>query len=1378
MSVEVGSLSYVSTLDNSDFQAKSQQDIKLITARLQLTGDTSGIEKYDAAFKAATAAELQIQKDLNDILDQARVKTQALADTIQTPATRTIFSDSVAEVAAYNDALVVFGDTGNVALSGVDELLKQLNLDLEKGVISAEEYNTAILAMDEAQQRFQQQATASTVRIQQEVGIIEELKIAIADLNRQKLTANIDALPGINAQLQQAEVSLSQFNNIGKHGFDEFGNQLDNVVPKAGKFEAAISRVTNVQNVAGRVVTQFSRQIIGLATGFLSLEIGAKAIQSLIEYVENLDVFTGKLDEAVQAMAAFNEINKNANQAIGQQIAPLKELYDAATNVNLAMNERLAAAKALKDADAANFQGASDLAIINGELKGSFDELTSSIEAQARAQAGLNKIIALEAQIQDDQFTIAKNNASKSQELQRINGNSFSGSSGTGGGGGQVLTPQQQAANIKRRTDVENAEPTQDIKTAQQTIDFIEKLVGNVNKSAKNLSDANKLLGPNLENFNHLISTFEDKQQLDNIQSALQTKLNQLGVSPDQQSQIRAALQKVADLEKQYQVKATKTAGSDPAIALLASQTTLLQNIDALKSKYATKDKTRNEQAQDELIASFQKEYNAIVAQNVKVNAYIKAHGQAAATAKGLQIIDPTTLQDSEQNALAGLAGQQSVDDTKNQIGQQKALFTEYEAFKLQAGTEAADKLFGNELQGYKTYLDFLRAQQPSEADLTSADPFTKARASALSDYLKVEIPKANDEEIKLNQKHIQDLIIQDQDYNQQRAQVIAKGNEDIATLQKAGDADGAAQAARNQQDKLTALDEANFKTLQLYKDLFDDITNLTSKQAADDIASLETKALNDLQAGKLTTEAYAAIIKQLDTASKALKASGVPQTLSEIGSALSTLGSDISKTNSNLGSIVTSLGSSFSSISKLMNLQSEISNANTKDSVKLQDQIQVYTIAAQGIIGIINGITEASAKRQQQETEYYDNIIAFQEQYNLALIQQQQIQFQTQGNIFETDFAQELSDGALAYTKATAAYKTALGNLTQGQAIVGQKNVINGGATAQSTVSGIAAGAAIGSIIPGIGSVAGAVIGGIGGLISGLFGTKTKQNVLAPLLQQFPALISSTGDFNEALAKSLIATNQVTDATKVLLQNTIDYYDQAQSAITQINSALTSLSDNLASSLDDALVTAFENGTDAAKAFGDTVSNVIGNIIQQFLFQDIFNSQFDALNAKLKATVLGGGTTGDITKDFLDFFKDAGPLVQQFEDGLKAAQAAGATQGINLFPPTGTSSPTTLSGQIQASVTEATADILAGTLKGIQLNTFTTNNILNGHSLSFGQMIALAQDHLDALLAIQLNTQRSADNSDVMVVSLGSIAKNTASSAGTELRAAGFYGY
>lgn len=1416
MAIEIGQLSYVSSLNNEDFQAKSLQDIKLITTRLQLTGDTSGIEKYDAAFKAAAQAELQIQKELNAILTDAKVRTEELTQAVTKPANKTIFSDSAAEVRAYQEALVGL-ESGAAIVAGLNEQLDLLIIKQETlteqftaGAISEAEYNTAMIEIGANQITLvenikrvndafstniivQNENVASiektTVAVSQEIGVLNELKITLASLKKQQTSASASQLPIINKQIQETQANIAQFSNIGKVGFDQFGAKIEETAQKTGKFEAAVSRATNVSNIGARIVTQFTRQIVGLGVGFLSLEIGAKAIKSLIEYIQNLDVFTGRLDEATQRIAAFKEINADADKTAGNQIAPLKALYEATQNVALSMDKRIAAAEQLREQYPAEFENSTNLAIVNGKLKNSYDELSQSILDTARSQAAITKIGTLASENFDQQLIIDENNIKKATQIQKafadykaqLARQSPASAAATAAGQStfkadnqSFLTPaallRDELAQIASQANAKNLEPTQIITTNNKTMKYLTSFTSDVTTQAKKLADANKLLGDNLENFNSVLTNANNEVLLKELQSALQTKLNSLTPNDAQFATLKADLKRVDDLLKEYQVKATKTTSIDPAIALLASEKKILDDIAALNQKGITSQKTADEQAQDAVIASYIKMYQSIKAENVKYQEYIKTHSVAEATKKGLQFIDPAQINASEIAALQSLAGKQSVEATKNQVDQQKAIFKEYEDFKLKAGTEAADKLFGTELDGYKSYIEFLKSLQPSEADLTSADPFTKARATALNDYLKVVLPQAQIQEFDATQKHLQSLIIQYQDWQQKRLTLIQKANDEINILNKGGFTDQAKQLQSDLADQLTVLEVTGFESESQFKKLFTDITNLSTDSAKTLIKNAQDSADALFLSGEISVEAYNKITQAINRAQQAINDRSADKLLS-VGNALGEIGKSFQSINSGVASYITGLASLATSLGNVQKQYDQFQADAGDTNKQIQDGIALVATGVSALVNLIGTVTSASAARKKAETDYYNSVIEFQNQYNIALDEQIRLQYKTNGNIFLSDFSKQLSDAAKSYNEATKQYQASLSALAAGQAKVGQKNTISGSAVLSGAENGAVAGAVVGSVVPVIGTAVGAVGGAIVGALTGLFGGKKKVDVFAPLLAQYPQLIDANGKFNEALAKTLIATNQVSDATKTLLQNTISYYDEQQASIDQINSALSTLSNNLGSNLEQALVTAFENGTDAAKAFGDSVSAVISNIIQQFLFEDIFGAQFQKLNDQLKSTVLGGGTSADITKDFVDFFKQAGPLVQQFQAGLQAAKDAGATQGLTLFPSsTTTSGQTSLAGGIQQSITEATATILEGTLNGIQLGVFNTNQNLS-------QLILIAQDSLNTALLIQVNTRRTADNSDSlpeMLNQLKKVSSNTEGSLSIQLRAIG----
>jgi hypothetical protein len=1477
VSVTNGSLDFVSTLDNSDFQAKSLQDIKLIELRLQLTGDTSGVTKYDEAVKAALDTETKLRADLAKILEDAQIQTQQFIRTVQQSPSKTVFSDSVTEAQAYADSLLILGDTGNVALSGVDALLQQFNADFEAGTITAAEYRDAITAMGEAQDIFNQKLAAASAPLEEELGILENLKASLIELKATNLTiidpeelaasnariqeleaeisrmtnvgkigfdemgikiqavnAEITEASGLigkleaelkelsdsriniidpaqlaeaNVQIQSLQAQIGQFKNIGKEGFDEVGNAIETATPSVSRFQTAISRVTDGGYLAARVVTQFTRQIVSLGVGFLSLEIGAKAIESLIKYIENLDVFTGKLDQAKQNLLAFNAVMADADKEAGKQIASLQILYDKTQDVNKSFNDRLAAAQQLRDAFPIEFANETNRAIVLGTVRQKYDELTNSILQNAQSQAAVSKIADLATQKLDNDFEIAKNNLSKGQQIAQAyadyqknlqNPNqSFLAQALTkqaqNPNGPQIVTPgvsinsakdllNAELDAIKKYTDIANTEPTVQNIVLSNEQKFIEGFVKNVTAGANALEEANKYLGAGLTNFNTLFANATDKTLVDELQKNLKIKLNSLKPSDADFQSVSDALQKVDDLEKKYQVKPTSTR-VDPFISRgqteLAGQTTLLENIEALKQKYAAKDADKETQNLAEIQSNFSKQYDAVVAYNVKrqafIDAYNRAHkntgGEAYATSIGYNAQDPSTLIPANNLAISTQADLNENAYIQQDIDKKKKLYADYQAYRLKVGDNIANADYADLLKSGDDFQTYLTNIQSSIDKTDTSGPIVQRAAI---------VKKALDENAEAQKVALQSLNEQYVTFETSREALIGAAQAKITLLIRNGESDQALIVANELKATLETQDAQQAQRIQSATQFTSSLLDLTKQQAKNALDAAQAE--NDLlyAQGKITVEVYNAVNAAIKQGRSELNSNQTANYLGDIGGALSGLSSEISQVNSGFGSMIATLGSTLTTFKSLSDLQVKIkANGGLLNSLMgadPKDAISEITDGLKAVLTIVSSITSASAARKKAAEDYYNEVLTFQQQYNVALDEQARLQYQTQeGSIFGDNAAQQLADGAAAYNAASAQYTASLTALQQGQAITGTKASVDAGAV----VKDAAAGAVIGSIVPGVGTAVGAVVGGIVGGLVGLFGAKKPTNVLAPLLSTYPDLIEANGQFNESLAKTLVANNLVSDSTKTLLNNTIAYYDEEKTALDQIDSALQSLVGDLGSQLSDALTSAFENGQDAALAFQNTVSGVLNNIIQQDLFQAIFGSQLALLQKTLESDALTGGANSqaEIIAAIEQFYQTAGASVSEFTAGLQAAQAAGAASGIPLFQPT-SGGGSSLSGQIQANVTEATADILAGALNGIQLNTLTISTILQGHTLTFGQLLSLAQDQLNSILLIQTNTKVSADNSVLMTQALDAIAQNTKSSIGDQLRAAGQLGF
>lgn len=83
----------------------------------------------------------------------------------------------------------------------------------------------------------------------------------------------------------------------------------------------------------------------------------------------------------------FNEALNAENQAIGKEISNLKILYNTATDTNKSYNERLDAVHKLQETYPSYFGNIKAEIIMNGKAQSSYEALTTSIKASARARA-------------------------------------------------------------------------------------------------------------------------------------------------------------------------------------------------------------------------------------------------------------------------------------------------------------------------------------------------------------------------------------------------------------------------------------------------------------------------------------------------------------------------------------------------------------------------------------------------------------------------------------------------------------------------------------------------------------------------------------------------------------------------------------------------------------------------------------------------------------------------------------------------------------------------------------------------------------------------------------------------------------------------------
>jgi hypothetical protein len=191
---------------------------------------------------------------------------------------------------------------------------------------------------------------------------------------------------------------------------------------------------------------------------------------------------------------------------------------------------------------------------------------------------------------------------------------------------------------------------------------------------------------------------------------------------------------------------------------------------------------------------------------------------------------------------------------------------------------------------------------------------------------------------------------------------------------------------------------------------------------------------------------------------------------------------------------------------------------------------------------------------------------------------------------------------------------------------------------------------------------------------------------------------------------------------------------------------------------ISEALVNAFANGEDAAKAFDDTVADIMRNVIKEMISLNVINPAMNKLRDYLFGdkgifTDSSAGGTNLTEQEAAGLMQQLGSLRGTISDSKKIwdyLNAAAKKMGISLEE---TSASNTLSKGIQGNITEETANILASYINGIRADVSVKRALLEkwGNEI-LPKYNVIAEQQLTQLRAIANNTLRSAQNTGANV--------------------------
>ena len=331
---------------------------------------------------------------------------------------------------------------------------------------------------------------------------------------------------------------------------------------------------------------------------------------------------------------------------------------------------------------------------------------------------------------------------------------------------------------------------------------------------------------------------------------------------------------------------------------------------------------------------------------------------------------------------------------------------------------------------------------------------------------------------------------------------------------------------------------------------------------------------------------------------------------------------------------------------------------------------------------GIVGGIAAAigeaanfigqafSANQRHKEAlkQVMNEAIAQQREYNLLLMQQNLL-YEEATTIFGTDSYAKAANSVNVMKDAISELNEALKGTSEQQEKQNTKPILgrmlNGVTGYYSELKSLYAGLADVDIKTGHKK-------------TGLFGWGKGKDIYSSILDVYPDLIDANGDFNKELAETIINTREMSDEDKAALQNMIDLAEQAEEAYESLNDYMTDIFGELGGSMSDALVDAFKNGTDAASAFADSVSDMLETLAEQMVYSvtlaPIMEEAQSAMLDVMRDTSLTDKQKYEQWTNILNGLVSDATEQQQIANNLyEAYQNAAKEQGFDIFKPDNT---------------------------------------------------------------------------------------------------------
>lgn len=241
----------------------------------------------------------------------------------------------------------------------------------------------------------------------------------------------------------------------------------------------------------------------------------------------------------------------------------------------------------------------------------------------------------------------------------------------------------------------------------------------------------------------------------------------------------------------------------------------------------------------------------------------------------------------------------------------------------------------------------------------------------------------------------------------------------------------------------------------------------------------------------------------------------------------------------------------------------------------------------------------------------------------------------------------------------------------------------------------------------------------------TGFFGLGKGRDLYSGLTQiaEYKDLVKANGHLNLELAKSIASTREFEGDGKKAFEALIKKEEDFEASLKQMDDYLGGIFGNYASDIMDAVIDAFERGTDAAEAFGDVTKKVMRNVVkdmmQAAILQPVIKEQ-----SELVKKAYGTGDDNAILQAIIQATEKVKGEQERMTGFITKANEELKKKGLDLTADSTASREASQKGIATAS--QDSVDELNGRMTAVQGHTFdiaentrmllaTTNEILKG---------------------------------------------------------------